>query len=345
MIISLINELAERGFDVVVASGGGAWLARLDKASARYLVPLYPSTPINIIRSAIELDKILRSESIDIINSHHRFSTLVCNILSVARHIPVVSTVHEIKQDYFLFSRLVFGEQNIVFSDAVKKSLEINYNVNETKIHKVSLGIDFEIPSQEVVDLTKSSLGLSDVIPLVACVARLSEEKGCEVYLKAVAKILDRGIEAQFLLVGDGPLGPELKQLSENLMLGEAMRFTGWRDDVIAILAQVDFLVLPSLSEGLGITILEAAALSKPTIASCVGGIPEVIQDRKTGLLVPAGDVEELAKAISYLLTNRGIAEELGNSANQGYVRNFSSAIMVDKTVAVYEKILTGELR
>jgi len=132
----------------------------------------------------------------------------------------------------------------------------------------------------------------------------------------------------------------EYRALAENLGVGEAVHLLGERQDVPDCLAAMDLFVLPSLNEGMGRALVEAMAAGRPVIASNVGGIPAIVEDRRTGLLVPPGDVVALAAAIDELLRRPDVAQALGTAASESIGARFGAQAMVQAVEAVYETVL-----
>ena len=193
--------------------------------------------------------------------------------------------------------------------------------------------------------------GFAEGTPLVGVVARLEPEKGHATLLDAWPKVLRRVPAARLLVVGEGSLMEDLHAQAEGLgLLGEACEgdrcvgtrharpgakvvFTGRRDDVPSVTAAFDVAVLPSYREALGLVILEAMALARPVVATEVGGIPEMVEDGVTGLLVAPRDPDALADAIVRLLTDHPLADTLGRN---GY-RLVRDRFCVERMVAAYE--------
>ncbi len=136
------------------------------------------------------------------------------------------------------------------------------------------------------------------------CIARLVPEKGVSVLLHALARLRSMGLRFELELVGDGPMRGALEELARGLGLDAVVHFVGWKagDEVRQEIRAARALVLPSLAEGLPVVIMEALALGRPVVASCVGGIPELVQPGLTGWLFPAGSVTELSKALQAVL-------------------------------------------
>jgi glycosyltransferase involved in cell wall biosynthesis len=174
-------------------------------------------------------------------------------------------------------------------------------------------------------------------------VCRLDEPtKGLAVLLKGIAQLnqISNIPPFQLLMVGDGPSANGLRRLSEELGLNEIVVFAGLRCDVEQILPLFDLFVLPSLSEGFGIALVEAMAAGCPVVATAVGGIPEVVQTGRTGVLVPAGDSNALTDALADLLKDRSKARVLGREGQRWVVTKFAVSTMVHHHESLYERLL-----
>jgi glycosyltransferase involved in cell wall biosynthesis len=335
IIVQVATEFNRRGIDVIIASAGGEWWDQLNDVATCYHVPLFPSTPQNFIRSLIQIRRIVKIHQIDILNSHHRFTTMVCNFAFAGQKKPVISTVHEIKGDRTKLSRYSYGSTAMVFSEAVRKNLVEIHGMDPDAVHVIPYGMAFPEPTALRIENVRQELRLQDGIPVVSYIGRLSKEKGCDVFIRAAALVRSQGIKAKYLVVGDGPQSNELCMLARSLEVEESIIFTGWQDDVASIIMNSEFLVQPSYTEGLGITIIEAMALGKPTIGTSAGSIPELIQHGTNGLVVPVGDVNMIADAIVTLLNEPGYVDTLGQCAKKFYNSNLTSNQMIEKMVEV----------
>jgi glycosyltransferase involved in cell wall biosynthesis len=168
-------------------------------------------------------------------------------------------------------------------------------------------------------------------------VARFTEFKDHGLLLRAFAKVPGA---ARLKLVGDGRTLAAAKKLAEDLGICERVEFKGARGDVPEILAQTDVFVLASKTETLPISILEAMRAGLPVIASDVGGICEEVVDGETGLLVPAGSVEELSEALKRLLADRPLRLAMGSAGRQRFERVFLADRMIERARVLYEEVL-----
>jgi glycosyltransferase involved in cell wall biosynthesis len=172
--------------------------------------------------------------------------------------------------------------------------------------------------------------------PLVLTLARMNEQKGHEYLLEAAALVP----EGRFVLAGDGPCRVLLEAQARALDLDERVVFLGHRQDVPELLASCDLFVLPSLFEGLPLSILEAMATAKPVIATAVGGTAEAVLHGETGLLVPPADPAALAAAIRTVLSDPLLAQRLATAGRARVRQEFAAETMVQRVTDIYEEVL-----
>ena len=180
-------------------------------------------------------------------------------------------------------------------------------------------------------------LGVPSNTQLVAVFARLNELKGIEYFLRAAAGLIEHFRNVRFLIVGDGASRPELERYAERLGLNKHVVFLGFRLDVPALLSEISVSVLPTLSEGLSNSLLEAMAASVPVVATRVGGNPEVVQGGVTGLLVPPRDAEALARAIGQFLEDPCLRKKFGLAGRERVSKRFALEHMTRATERLYE--------
>jgi glycosyltransferase involved in cell wall biosynthesis len=184
--------------------------------------------------------------------------------------------------------------------------------------------------------------GLEESQRVLAAIAQFIPRKGHRVLVEALPEVVREFPDLRVLLFGRGPLEGELKQLCHRYGLLPHVRFTGFRTDLERILPCLDLVVHPAVMEGLGLSLLEAAAARIPIVAASAGGVPEIVQDGVTGLLVPPADPKRLAAAIVRLLRQRETARALGNAGRDLVCRNFSVAKMVEGNLQVYRDVLAA---
>jgi glycosyltransferase involved in cell wall biosynthesis len=179
----------------------------------------------------------------------------------------------------------------------------------------------------------------------VGLVGRLILEKGGVEFLHAAKEVLSVLPRTIFVLVGDGPAHDVLAETSRNLRIEDAVIFAGRREDMPEVYASLDLVVLPSYAEGLPMTIIEALAARRPVVATAVGGVPRVIHDEITGLLLPDRNVGRLSEAIVRVLQDRVLGRRLAENGHQLVRERFSADSMARRYCELYSALPVGQLR
>lgn len=177
---------------------------------------------------------------------------------------------------------------------------------------------------------------------VVGTVGRLSPEKGHSVLIQAAAIIRNRFPSCRFLIVGDGPLKDRLQNLAYDLGLEKEIEFIGYRPDVQPYLKSMDVFALPSYTEAMPLSLLEAMALGLPIVASKVGGIPEVIKDGYNGFLVEPGNEKDLADKIIRFLESPHVRKAMGQAGRETVESRFNVEIMTRKITELYWGVLAA---
>jgi glycosyltransferase involved in cell wall biosynthesis len=175
-------------------------------------------------------------------------------------------------------------------------------------------------------------------------VGRLVPEKGIDVFLRAAALVRAVVPHARFVVVGDGPQRADLERRAAALGIGSDVTFTGFRADAWRIIAGLGLLVVPSRSDGSPLVVSEAMAAGVPVVASRVGGLPDLVEDGGSGLLVRPGEVEELARAIVSVLLEPAAATEFGARGLE-LAANRSHAQLVDRMELMYRALAEPNVR
>lgn len=228
-------------------------------------------------------------------------------------------------------------DRYIAVSDEVARRFTSELHVPARKVRVVRNGIDTTAATRVLAngglraELLEGSPG-----PLLLTIARLHPQKGHQHLLAAMRELP----EATLALAGDGPAREALQSLARDLGIEDRVRFLGHRSDVADLLGTCDVFVLPSLYEGLPLSVLEAMAAGKPIVATSVGGTDEAIADGIDGMLVPPADPVRLAAALRALLRDPSVMTRLGHAARESAQRNFSVEAMVRGVDAVYRSDL-----
>lgn len=184
----------------------------------------------------------------------------------------------------------------------------------------------------------RRDLGVPEGVPLVGTVGALGADKDPLTFVATAARLRELGLDARFVLIGEGPLRAEVEARIAREGLGGVVHLAGFREDVPAILPELSLLLFTSASEGFGSTLLDAAACRVPVVATRAGGIPEVVIDGETGLLAPVGDAEALAVAAASVLGDAALRARLVE-AGAARARGYSASAMAARTMAAYQEI------
>ena len=216
----------------------------------------------------------------------------------------------------------------------------IGDGVSPEQTATVHEGVDIrKVTSCRSLDLHKE-LELPKGVPIVGNVAALVPHKGQQFLIEAAAMVITQIPNVRFVILGAGELEGQLRKQIAKLKVDRHVLLAGFRPDVLSLQKSFDLFVLSSITEGLGTTLLDAMALGRPIIATKTGGIPEVIIDGKTGLLVPPRDAQSLASAIVALLRDPERRARLGTEANRRAKEKFSSEQMVKQTLEAYSHLV-----
>jgi glycosyltransferase involved in cell wall biosynthesis len=314
-------------------------------------------SPLDDTTSLLKAIRIARSYRPDIVHTHLAKAGLVgriAGVLSGAR--AIVHTYHgSVFRGYFgkRESALYLAIERalarittrvIALSDLQRDEL-VNLGVAApAKIVKIPLGLELErfiaVPPRSVA---RAALGVPGDAKCVALVARLVPIKDVGTFLRAIARLRGSVPTLQALVVGDGQERLSLEQLSAQLGLSGVCRFLGWRNDVEAVYAAADVVVLSSLNEGMPVSLIEAMASGAAVVAAAVGGVPDVVT-AGTGILVNARDPDELGLAVGKLLVDDALRETLGGKARASVYPRFGAARLVTDIESLYQELLPSRL-
>jgi len=230
----------------------------------------------------------------------------------------------------------------VTVSEEVKRDL-VRYGVAaEEKIAVIPLGFDLDpfLNAYTQQGGFRREMSFGKEIKLVGIVGRIFPIKNHRLFLQSAARIAIHEPAARFVIVGDGDLRTAVEQQAHELGIADRVLFTGWRRDLSGIYADLDVLVVSSDNEGTPVSAIEAMASSCPVVATRVGGLPDLINDHKTGLLVPPRDADALASAVLDLLHNPPTARELGHNAREFVRRRFTVERLITDVDRLYSKLL-----
>jgi glycosyltransferase involved in cell wall biosynthesis/protein-tyrosine-phosphatase len=314
---------------------------RLEDELRRLGIPVttIDETTHNAFQIVLRLIEYCRDQQIDLVHTHRYKDAVLGMVAARLAGVPhAIRTMHGLREPmhgwndwkfraYEALDKAVLhrcADRVIAVSNRMAATL-IRGGYRPSLVTTIHNGIDVnKVSAPRPYQQTRQALDLPAATLVIGTAGRLSAVKGHDTFLRAARLVLDREPGARFVIAGGGPLEDELVALACELGIAHACRFLGARSDVHDVMAAMDVFVLPSLNEGLPMAILEAMALGKAVIASNVGGLPEVIRHRETGLLVPAGDPRALADACLELAQHREWAGQLGAQARVVVESQFS---------------------
>ena len=348
-VLSLAKGLARRGHDVFVASSGGDLVAPLESLGVSHMtINIRTKSEISpkVFLAQRYIAQIIKEKNIEIIHAHTRVTQVLAHLVSKKLGIPYVTTCHG-----FFKSRLFreifpcWGNRCLAISEAVREHLVNDLGVKKEEVAVVHNGVEIErfFPdkfNQEQKEKFKKDYGLKNNLPVIGTVARLSSVKGQQYLILAMERILKDNPQTQLLLVGNGPEKERLFNQVKELNIENKVFFSPPTLDTSVPLSVMDVFVFPSLSEGLGLAIIEAQAMGLPVVASDVGGIYTLVKDGINGFLVQSRDPEALAQAILKLLKDKKLAKEMGKRAKEQARQEFNLKQMCCAIEQAYQHVL-----
>lgn len=351
VLLSKLVRRAEINLSVILFNEG-----RLEKEIAALGIPVrvFPETEWGSPKIFIELVRTFKGSNVQLVHTHKYKDTILaapaaklCGIQHVVRTVHGLSEPFEGLQAfkmslYEAIERTVhrYCVDSII---GVSSQIESKYKT-EGQVSRVTCirnGIDFEVKSVQTDRwCTRKGLGVDPGTCLIGTVGRLTPVKGIPYLLEAASILLRQGANVKVLIVGDGSSRLDLMTQARGLGISENVVFLGHREDTEVLLQAVDIFVLPSLSEGIPMALLEAMAASRAVVASRVGGIPEIIEDGSEGFLVEPMDAESLAERCRQLIESPEAARKMGEQGRKRVERDFSATVMADRVALVYKELL-----
>ena len=298
------------------------------------------------LKLAFSIREFIKKNRVDIIHCHGYKSNFY-GLLASKGQVPSVTTNHnwltahwKLKTYCLLDSLWIrFFDRIVAVSNEVKRDM-LRYKIPEKKIRVIDNGIAIERFEKLVETKSmKNQLGFEEKIRIIGTIGNLGTEKGHIYLLEAAKQILDVVKDLKFLIIGDGRLRKPLEEKSEELGIKKHVIFTGQRKDIPELLMAMDIFVLPSIKEGLPIALLEAMAAKRPVIATRVGAIPKVIENKDIGVLVEPKDIKGLRDAIMNLLNDPGRMNLLARKGFDRVCMDFSSDEMGKNYLKLYNEL------
>ncbi len=351
-VLSLVSKLSEDNEVLLVSFRHGEFAddARAMGINTRVIKNRNPLSDI------AELRRVIREGDFDIIHCHGAKANVMASLIKGGLRIPVITTVHsDYRLDYMgsIIKMMTNGLLNTVALRSLDgyigvtnafADLLIERGFDPYELYTLNNGIDFKSPLAPKISREEylSSLGISCGEDAVVCgiAARFHPVKDIATAVRAVAKIKDICPDLYLVLGGDGEQAEMLRSLVSELGISDRVVFAGWIDDMDSFLNAVDISIISSVSEGFPYSILESARAKCTMVSTAVGAMPEVIDDRRNGLLFDVGDSDTLAEHLRFLYENGDTRREYAERLFEKSCREYSFEAMVSAQLSIYEKAI-----
>ncbi|MGD9489371.1 MAG: glycosyltransferase [Calditrichaceae bacterium] len=291
----------------------------------------------------VKMRRILKKESINIIHTHDFKSDFYGLAASINLPVKRIATAHGSTKDSLLKKTYLFFTERIIyhfFHSIIAVSNQIYGDLQKHmpggKVKVIQNGIDLSILGNGSPEEDQNPVFTENGKKVFAVVGRLFPDKGHRFFINAFARVLNKFPETAALIVGDGPAREEIESQISNLRLEKNISLCGVRNDMNNVYEKIDFLVIPSLREGLPYVLLEAMSKKIPVIATSVGDIPVLIQNDKTGYLISPADEAALEKSMLDCLVDEARASRIADNAFKLVNQKYSGRKMVQDTESLY---------
>lgn len=343
----LVQGLAAKGIKNTIATPPESELAKRMRSCCQVF-----ETPLGgelNLSAAYRLARFCKENQVSLIDCHtsHAHSIgLICKQFFCPKLKLVVHRRVDFPPKSGFFNRMKYLHKSIdryvAISHAIKDVL-IEYGISPEKAVVVPSAVD-KSPYQKFEHGQEKAkwceqFGLDPIRPLIGQAAAMTEQKGYETLLSALAVLKSKGYQFNCLVAGDGHLRKSLESLSRSLNLQGCMEFVGWTDEVPSFLSALDIFAMPSNFEGLGTAALDAIYAGCPVVASAVGGLKETIIHEETGLLAEVKNPEEFADQLARIIEEPELGRKLNARAQQHCDQNFSLEAMVEGNLGIYESL------
>lgn len=338
VVLQLCKIFSPKVNKVIVCSCGGVHVATLEKMGIKhYEIPdMENKSPKTILTILKTVKRILREEQITVVHTHHRMAAFYTRLLYNG-NFTFFNTSHGVFADKRALTRFAYKKANLIACGSmVAKNLQGFYGLERIKTIRNAVE-PFEgerVPDPLITSLREQGFSI------VGNVGRFSREKGVSYFIRSIPKVKECYPRARFLVAGDGPERESLEALVKELGIADVVFFLGYRSDVQNVMSQMDFLVLPSLSEGLPLIPIEAFSVGKTIVATAVDGTVEIVRDDKNGLICVPADENDLAEKIIWMLEHPEERKAMEKNARACYENEFSFSRLTEGYLRHYLETL-----
>jgi L-malate glycosyltransferase len=336
-ILMTLRGLRERGHDAQLLTRRGSPLEQRAVAE-KFAVHTFPPR-LARLSAFLCLREIAGQQRFDVVHAHDPHALSAAWFARVQRHSALVVSrrvAYPLSRAWPALARYRAAHRIIAVSQFVAKSVT-DARIDASRVGVVYDGV--EIPRAATAEMRSAARrrSIADQTPLLGCVGYLLPEKGQELLVRAMQIVAAEFPGCQLILAGDGPMRARLESLAAELSLSNAIIFAGFVEDTESVYRALDVFVFPSLAEPLGSSLLAAMAHGLPAIAVASGGVPEIIESGRNGLLAATPDATEVARAICSVLRDPQLASRIGAAARQTVAQRFTASLLAENTLREYE--------
>lgn len=340
-----------RGHHVVIAAPAKSELIRLASREGISCIPI----PVGLEgwgRLVPMFLRLITKERFQIVHTHGSQDSWTASLAArISRESPIIirarhksTPIAPTMRHDVLYRRLPHAV--VTTGECVRQQLIDQNGLDPANVISIPTGVDLQRfrPGVQPSGL-KEAVGVTEGALLVGTITFLRQEKGVRFLIESMALLQNEFPRLRCLIVGGGPEYSNLVQLTRERELESVVLFIGMRNDIPALFSLLDVFVLSSLEEGMPQSLTQALAMECPVVASAVGGVPEVVRDGLTGLLVPPRNPQTLAEKIAFLLRHPDQGKRMGQAGREAIQRDYSLERMLDKTEQLYVRLWEKQLK
>ncbi|MDD5730458.1 MAG: lipopolysaccharide heptosyltransferase II [Candidatus Omnitrophica bacterium] len=342
--LDLAKYLVKLGHKAVVVSNGGELVKDLESSGAlHYKLPVHKKSIFNIIKTIPALVRIIKKEQIQIVHARSRVPALIAYFACRRTKAVFITTCHGYYKKHPFSYVMGWAKKVIVPSNVIGRHMIEDFGLPYDRITLIPRSVD--LSRFKYTPLEKRGSATFNV----GIIGRITPIKGHLYFIKAMAKAVRDIPNLKIWIVGDAPgsksaYKEQIEVLVKRLGLWHCTEFLGTQKDIPEILTHLNLLVLATTTqEAFGRVIIEAQASGVPVVATSVGGVVDIIEEGKTGLLVPASDPENMAAAVIRVYKDHGLAKEMSEAAYKKVKEKYDVGIMVRNTVQLYEEAINSK--
>ncbi|HOO55364.1 MAG TPA: glycosyltransferase family 4 protein [bacterium] len=341
-VLALSDGMKRKGHNVIVVSNGGALVSRLKSAGIEHItLPVHRKSLLTVREMAQKVRKIVDEREIHVVHAHSRVPAWVSYFALRGSKTAFVITAHGQYAPHLGSKVMAKGDRIVCVSRMILEHMAEKLGAERDRMRVVYNGIGLEdaldeIQKRKPAEETKKELGISEGVPVIGSIGRLTLTKGYKYFIEAFRKVKETKPDARAILVGDGQMRKELQELAAEYGLENDILFTGVRTDIYDLLGIMDVYVVSSIFEGFPMGCLEAISCRVPIVATNVGGIPEMLEDKRTAFLLEPRDPVGMAEKINQIIDDPDVAGKLSDSAYQDLEQKFSRKKMIQDILDIY---------